>query len=478
MALWCLDPYRPYVVGQVGFDQRMKTVMADGVPCGRCSACLANRKQDWTGRLVAEGLESAAVMFLTLTYAEEPDHFRYSDVQTFLKGLRKYVARKYPGGKVRFFCAGERGDVNGRIHWHLMLFFNRPVFIRARKKGEKWSLWDRGWAAIEMIPKGNEERLAKKCRYCVMYCLKGIDGADTPSARCSLGTSGDGPLGAAYFTRLAREIASNGHMPDGKYRFPSIRYDRGKLNGEMQTFTLRGAARDWFIRRWREAWSERYPLRAHWCNRWLLKYDREDADQSGLREEKGWIPAPAPIRRDVVRFPVIEIAKTPIWQSRFIVGPGYAVEISVSPEMPIGKITADDGMTWEFYESVSEILDIGRADIDKLDEWARMVRGPQWKGAQFDGECKEAQKAAGEERRVSIREHSRAEVVRLRHKHGVHSSAPGIYRDGYLAERDGKVAGPGNQNERETLALQGCYISPEDYEWRRLQGSETQRHNE
>lgn len=466
MALWCLDPFKPYVVGQRAMDARTKRVHDREIPCGRCKACLANRKQDWTGRLVAEGLESAAVMFLTLTYAEEPTEFRYSDVQTFLKGLRKNVARKWPGCKVRFFCAGERGDINGRIHWHLMLFFSKSVFIRARKAGEKWSLWDRGWAAIDMIPRSDTDRLVKKCRYCVMYCLKGIDGSDTPNARCSLGTSGDGPLGAAYFTKLATEVANNGAMPDGKYRFPQIRYDRGARKGQMQSFTLRGASRDWFIAKWREAWNARYPERANWCNDWLLRYDRQDADHSAWQRGETYAATPGILVHNGVHLAHRVTPSGNDWVSRWLVGKGWAVRVEVSPTNAVGRIVSDDDREWWFDYSISELLDIDQATIDSVDEWARISRGPQWKGREFDGESREADKAAAAERRESIAQHARDEIVRRREKYGVHPTAPGIYRTAFLAEYDGQIAGSGNRSLRENLALQGCYLSAEDNEGR------------
>jgi len=59
--------------------------------------------------------------FVTLTYGPEHlppgESLRYSDVQAFLKRLRKWAGRP-----LRFFCCGEYGPEGNRPHYHLILF--------------------------------------------------------------------------------------------------------------------------------------------------------------------------------------------------------------------------------------------------------------------------------------------------------------------------------------------------------------------
>lgn len=56
--------------------------------------------------------------FLTLTYAEEPEQAEAEkDIARFFRRLR----RKYKEGAKRYIYTMERGKVNGRIHFHVLL---------------------------------------------------------------------------------------------------------------------------------------------------------------------------------------------------------------------------------------------------------------------------------------------------------------------------------------------------------------------
>lgn len=94
------------------------------VPCDKCKLCIRNRVDDWVGRCLAEADVSQHVATISLTYAPpedwrdlshrviNPRHF-----QLFMKRLRK------AGHKVRYFVAGEYGELQGRAHFHAILFF-------------------------------------------------------------------------------------------------------------------------------------------------------------------------------------------------------------------------------------------------------------------------------------------------------------------------------------------------------------------
>jgi len=94
------------------------------VPCGKCPACLANRRDEWITRLVEEAKDHDKMIFLTLTY--EDNNLTYgetsptlvkSDVQKFLKRFRKKIGRK-----IRYYCVGEYGTSTYRPHYHFIMF--------------------------------------------------------------------------------------------------------------------------------------------------------------------------------------------------------------------------------------------------------------------------------------------------------------------------------------------------------------------
>jgi len=113
--------------------------------CGTCSMCLSNRRSQKAGRLALENRQHEHVLFVTLTYKNEflpleieRDGQKFShptgvlDYETVKKFLKK-VRRRFPAGQVRFFCAGEYGDKNGRPHYHFVFwgipFEKRGVFF-------------------------------------------------------------------------------------------------------------------------------------------------------------------------------------------------------------------------------------------------------------------------------------------------------------------------------------------------------------
>lgn len=89
------------------------------VPCGRCAACLSNRRQDWAIRLKEELKSSTFSLFVTLTYADDETNGNLCkrDIQLFFKILRKAFKRP-----IRYYAIGEYGSRTFRPHYHLILF--------------------------------------------------------------------------------------------------------------------------------------------------------------------------------------------------------------------------------------------------------------------------------------------------------------------------------------------------------------------
>lgn len=94
------------------------------VPCGKCHACLTNKREEWTIRILEEAKSYLKCCFITLTIndnnivygATEPTLVK-NDIVLFMKRLRKRL--NFP---IRFYCVGEYGTKTRRPHYHLMIF--------------------------------------------------------------------------------------------------------------------------------------------------------------------------------------------------------------------------------------------------------------------------------------------------------------------------------------------------------------------
>lgn len=150
------------------------------LPCGQCIGCRLNRSYMWAVRCVHEAQMYDHNCFVTLTYdTEKMDSWslQYSDFQKFMKRLR----RVKPG--VRFFACGEYGDVNGRPHFHAILFncffSDRKAHGKSDSGAEVWisdeldSIWTHGQCHIGSF---SYESAAYVARYAVKSALGGFDG--------------------------------------------------------------------------------------------------------------------------------------------------------------------------------------------------------------------------------------------------------------------------------------------------------------
>jgi hypothetical protein len=175
-------------------------------PCGQCMPCRITRRQEWTYRILLEMRETPYTYFVTLTYNDEnlpspfvrlsPDlrplvdkrsgRFKYSGslddkaITTFMKRLRARIKYENSIDKIRFFGVGEYGDLEGRPHYHLIIF--SPIeLIKAGdnigKAGDTifHKTWNNsgdpiGHVDINIIPSMDDGiRIA---RYCASYTVK------------------------------------------------------------------------------------------------------------------------------------------------------------------------------------------------------------------------------------------------------------------------------------------------------------------
>lgn len=92
------------------------------VPCGFCIECRAKYARGWAIRCMHEAQMHEESCFGTLTYNDEslPKHGSLDKraFPLFMKRVRKSLGLK----KVRYYHAGEYGEVNFRPHYHFLLF--------------------------------------------------------------------------------------------------------------------------------------------------------------------------------------------------------------------------------------------------------------------------------------------------------------------------------------------------------------------
>lgn len=166
--------------------------------CRRCDQCVATRRHGWVARAMAEKTDWPHAACITLTYSQETAEgrdaarmFCYAHVSDFLKRLRSAAAREAKRAKwnfapvVRFLCAGEQGDRNGRCHWHLILYSNfdlarlgqfrrrgklvshrRDMITEGKRKRRlNWTLWNWGYMTLQVPDQA-------AMSYVLSYCLK------------------------------------------------------------------------------------------------------------------------------------------------------------------------------------------------------------------------------------------------------------------------------------------------------------------
>ena len=127
------------------------------VPCGRCFACLAKRRQDWVFRLQNEQKQSTTSWFITLTYDDEhvpSDNLGKKDhVQKFLKRLRKkYSPMCSESHPIRYFAVSDYGGQFGRVHYH-MLLFNFPLIGLSYRELSRYleEIWQNGIVDVGQV---------------------------------------------------------------------------------------------------------------------------------------------------------------------------------------------------------------------------------------------------------------------------------------------------------------------------------------
>lgn len=167
------------------------------VNCGLCYACLSNRRNEWTFRLMQEHRDSKISSFVTLTYDDENIIYGNTatlwkqDVQNYLKRVRKsnphfHINEK--GRKIsdlKYYFVGEYGEKGGRPHYHGIVFNGENDILR-----EKWK--DKGYVHIGHV---NQKSIHYVTKYVVNSWKNKDDGKQREFAMMSNG------LGLGYIKR-------------------------------------------------------------------------------------------------------------------------------------------------------------------------------------------------------------------------------------------------------------------------------------
>lgn len=199
------------------------------LPCGSCIGCLKGRAQAWALRCVHESMMHDRNCFLTLTYADENlplfSHLDYRDFQLFMKRLRKHLDKP-----IRFFAAGEYGDVNLRPHFHALIFGEdfREGSTLYKKGFWEHAVLDFTWRHGQVLA---GDLTGASCSYVSQYAMKKLRGVDlepltgfvrSPKIAMSQG------IGKSWFSKYSGDLKGDFAVLDS-YEIPVPRYYRDRL---------------------------------------------------------------------------------------------------------------------------------------------------------------------------------------------------------------------------------------------------------
>ena len=135
-------------------------------PCGKCYACLSNKRNEWSYRLGIEAKASTSAYFVTLTYADGLDDYgnvSIQDVQLFLKRFRKLIEPH----KLRYYLVSEYGSKTFRPHYHALFFFKEVVTKEVLTKCID-KTWQKGFCQIGTVKQAS-------IHYVTKYIMKKMD---------------------------------------------------------------------------------------------------------------------------------------------------------------------------------------------------------------------------------------------------------------------------------------------------------------
>lgn len=222
---------------------------------------------DYVGRCLAEAYHSDYTSYVTMTYAPGADR----DIDLAHKMITKEHAQKFFRSlrdrhhKIRYFCVGEYGDLEGRSHFHALIFGSLA------DGAKKWEMphcersWHDAWPHGHLWCENNITE--KSIRYVCKYILKNERG------KYHMTLSKKPTLGNRWFKQKAQNAIDLGvlinsfeYMPPGGNR--------------KRSYLMTGATRREYLREIVEGWKERRAFNRDQLNEWVVlaleKMDRHD----------------------------------------------------------------------------------------------------------------------------------------------------------------------------------------------------------
>lgn len=181
------------------------------VACGKCLACRITKRREWSMRCVHElHMHDGTGLFVTLTYDEDhlPDDLSLNPIhlRNFVKRLRSRLSPL----RFRYFGCGEYGELNGRPHYHLLLFGLSREHLLDIFESWKFCDWDRLMRDPFRKPIGNIT--TQTCQYVAGYMNKKYSGqlaSDYYGSKVLPFRVSSQGIGRSYLDQYSSSIAKN-----------------------------------------------------------------------------------------------------------------------------------------------------------------------------------------------------------------------------------------------------------------------------
>jgi hypothetical protein len=193
MEMICSNPYILTTKQDKRTGQRIELKEPLTIPCEKCDLCLAARAKKWAEQCMLEAkltnLQTHCNLFITLTYSDaflpENNSLCKNDLSEYLEKIHNLNISK--NQKIKFFAAGEYGDITHRPHYHLILFNVPQTWITKtwRETGKAYfsvlvpeliSIWNKGEIAdINLLNRGytSDDNARYAIKYASQYHQKG-----------------------------------------------------------------------------------------------------------------------------------------------------------------------------------------------------------------------------------------------------------------------------------------------------------------
>ena len=402
-------PGRGYACARPFLRENPETGVVNQLQCGKCRQCIARRKNYAAGRLMAEANFALNVQMLTLTFDNEHvGSWQKPQLKLTKKWIRDECARQSLAAPA-FYCVAELGELRGRKHYHLLLFWDGPTPFSQTplepdgKVGrETWKGWPCGFVQFKDIRRDGQNLpgAANHCRYVAKYVIKAERAAGVPSpsmsSRVGLDEWGEKvgkSLGYRCAVHHGKSYAQAGLPLSNIMRIDGFMGS----NGQFQHFELKGSLARAACKAYREKWDELYPgkeintrlnesvLRRLHCPDYVdaaIADPRPRGREPERAEPKKKVMPPRPVlpERDCSGFLFVRDRRGLAFASLEMKKDGY-VWLEVEGErylMPGARPRWADGTFAVANGSVRAVLDVDEAAHEAIEAWIAEKRGPGW----------------------------------------------------------------------------------------------------